>query len=685
MKRRIFSIVVEHRKAVIVFYVVVVAICAYCATLVGVDYDINDYLPEQTASTRALDVMESAYDGGIPNARVMVRDVSVKEAAAYEQRLQDVDGVEDVVWLDDYVSTRIPYELIPDGILETYYKDGNALFSVTIDDDKRIEAVDGMRAVIGDDNAMAGSAVSTAVATTSTVSEIRVISALAVAFVLLVLVLTTTSWIEPVIVLASLGAAVVINSGTHLVFGTVSFVTNAACSILQLGISLDFAVFLLHRFEECRSSTRGAPADMVEALCLSSTSILSSALTVTFGFLALTVMQFLIGPDLGFALAKGMLISVVTVFSFTAALLVACDGAVSRTRHRPFVPSFERFGRVVTRIMVPAAVLCALLPIPSYLASTSGDIDYLYGASHVLGPETRVGADSTAIEEAFGTRDTYALLVPQGDSAAQRELSAELRTLDPVVSVLCMADIVGPAVPDTIVPDRLTEMFDADGWTRMVVTVDAEYEGNATFSLVDEVRAVAESHYPGQWLLAGQGVSTTDLMLSITEDKDTVDLLAVVAVFVVLTIALRSAALPIVLVLVIETAIWVNFSIPYVMHTPVFYIAYLIVSAIQLGATVDYAILLTDRYREERASHPKRESVVRTLTAVTVPILTSGSALTVCGFALGVVSTHGVLSQLGYFLGRGTLLSLVAVLLVLPGLLYAFDGVASRNKRQAKT
>lgn len=376
-------------------------------------------------------------------------------------------------------------------MLETYYKDGNALFSVTIAKEKRITAVDAIRQIIGDDNAMTGSAVSTAVATTSTVNEISTIAMIGVAFVLLVLLLTTTSFAEPFLVLAGLGVAVIINAGSNLMLGEISFVTNAAGSILQLAVSLDYSVFLLHRFAECRQTTTDPKDAMVEALTMSTTSILSSGLTTVIGFLALCLMQFRIGPDLGLALAKGVALSLITVFTFMPALILKTYKIIDKTEHRSFMPSFQGFGRFVSRVMLPMVLVFAILIVPCYLASNANS--FYYGASHIFG------------------------------SATQMELSQALRDIPQVRSILSYVDTVGAAIPEQYLDSGTLSKLNSDSYTRMVLTMDAAYEGDAAFSLVEAVRDAAERYYPGAWYLAGEGVSTYDLMDTVTADMDKVD------------------------------------------------------------------------------------------------------------------------------------------------------------------
>ena len=678
--KKFFKPIVDHPKQIVIIFVIAAIICAFCKQWIKVDYDMNDYLPESSASTKALDLMEEEFDGGIPNARVMIRDVTIPQALLMKQEILAIDGVTDVTWLDNVVSVEEPLVMQDTDTVEAYYKDGNALFSVTIEEEKRIAAVNAIRDLIGDDNAMTGSVVSTAVATQSTVSEVAKIATIAVVFVIVVLLLTTTSWLDAFLVMAGLGVAILINAGTNLIFGEISFVTNAAGNILQLAVSLDYSVFLLHRFTECRQNQPDAKEAMTDALSMSVSSILSSGLTTVIGFLALCIMQFRIGPDLGRALAKGIAISLIVVFVFMPSLILLTYKLEDKLKHKEFMPSFHKLGKAVQKLMLPCVICFTVLIVPAYLASNSNS--FYYGASKLFGPNTQLGADTEAIEDIFGKQDTYVLLVPKEDKALQKTLSDELHKLPEVSSIISYVDTVGMEIPESYLDQTTYEKLCSDHYTRMVISVDTAYEGQETFALVKNIRSIAEKHYPGEWYLAGQGVSTYDLMDTITADMTKVNLIAIGAVLLVLILTLKSITLPVILVLSIETAIWINLSIPYFTDQTIFYIAYLIISSVQLGATVDYAILFTERYKEFRETYGKKDAIVQTVQAVTVSILTSGSVLTVVGFLLGKISTHGLLSQLGYFLGKGTLCSLVIVLFVLPGLLYLLDGVFIKKRKQ---
>ncbi len=677
---KLYRKITARPKIVIILFMVATVICAVLGNFVSVNYDINSYLPSDSPSTVSIDIMNEEFEGGIPNVRVMIRNVTVSQAMEYKERIREVEGVTDVTWLDDSVDIYAPLEVADTDAVESYYKDGAALYSVTLEEEHILDGVDAIRNIIGEENAMSGSAVSTAVATNSTVSEVQKITVVAIAFVLFILILTTDSWAEPIVILIGIGVAVLINKGTNLIFGEISFVSNAAGTILQLAVSLDYFVFLLHRFQECRNEHDDIRDAMVDALCKSASSILSSGLTTVIGFVALCLMRFRIGPDLGVVLAKGVALSLICVFVFMPNLVLSVYKLIDRTKHRQFLPSFDKFSRFISCIMVPFACLLSILVIPSFLASNANS--YYIGDSHIFNEDTTLGKDTASIEEVFGKSDTYVLMIPKGDNQTQLALSDTLKKLPQVRDIISYVDTVGEEIPEGYLDQATHDKLISEHYSRMVIQLDTDYEGDSTFALVEEIRNTAQDFYD-EYYLAGKGVSTYDLMNVVTSDMMKVNLIAIGAVFIVLLLSIKSLTLPVILVLSIETAIWINLSFPYFADQTIFYIAYLIISSIQLGATVDYAILMTDRYLENRSEMPKKQAITATISSCSVSIMTSASIMTVMGFLLGYFSTHGLLAQLGIFIGRGTLCSLAVVMLALPGLLYIFDGVIRRTTKNA--
>ena len=658
---KLYAALTSKPKLILAVFLIAFLVCFVCDNLVSVNYEIADYLPDNTSSTVSLALMTEEFEGGIPNARVMVTNVSIPEALEYKEKLKQVEGVSAVTWLDDATDITVPLSTLDTRTLETYYKHQAALFTVTIDESMDTVAVEGIRNIVGENGALTGKAVSNADTTVNTVAEVNKITAISVGFVFMILLLTTTSWVEPIIVLFGLGMAIILNKGTNLIFGEISFVTNAAGSVLLLAVSLDYSVFLLHRFHECLKEHTDARTALVTALCKSTSSIVSSGLTTIIGFLALALMQFKIGPDLGLALAKGILISLVTVFIFMPSLILCAYKLIIRTYHKPLLSSAQKLGKFISKITFVAVCLFALLIVPAFLGSNSNS--YLYGTSEIFGAGTQYGKDTAAVEEIFG----------QSDTATEKALSDRLHTLPEVTSIISYVDMAGAEIPDAYLDANTLAQLEGELYSRMVLTVNVPFEGEQTFTLIENIRQIAEEYYPGSNYLAGGGVSTYDLMLTITDDMVKVNLIAILAVFLVLLFTMRSLALPFILVLSIETATWLNLSVPYFSDQPVYYLAYLIISAVQLGATVDYAILMTNRYCENRRNMSKKSTLIQTVSDVFVSIITSCSVMIIVGFLMGWISSNGLLAQLGMFIGRGAIFSLIIILFVLPGLLYICD------------
>ena len=678
--------VIRYRKAIMAVFAVITVISAWMFTKVYVDYDLLNYLPKDSPSTRALDFMAEEFEGNVPNARVMIRNVDQKEAKEYKQKLEQIDGVLSVQWVDSMLPLNMPLEVLPDSMVKSYYKDGNALFMLTLDEEKQMEAVPLIYDAIGEDNLLTGTAVNTVVATVNTVQEVMKITVIAILFLIFVLAITTTSWVEPAVVMIGLGVAVVINAGTNLVFGKISFVTNSAGMILQMAVSLDYSVFLIHRFSECKEEADPETA-MLNALKLSTSSILSSGLTTVIGFLALAFMKFLIGADLGMALSKGVAISLITSLIFMPGVILATYKWMEKTQHRDFMPSFRGLGRLVCRVTLPLMIAFVLVIVPSYLASSQNN--YLYGASKIYGTNTRIGSDTEKLVEAFGDNDNYVLMVPRGDRTSEHALIREIEAMPDVSSVLSIEKLMGLAVPGAMLPEGLTAQLQSENYDRIVITAAVPVDGDKAFALIEDIYSACDKYYPGEYYLAGTGVSTHDLKRVVSGDLVKVNFIAIFSVFLILLLTMKNLLLPVILVLTIETAIWVNMSITHFTGASMFYIAYLIISSIQLGATVDYAILFTERYKENRLELgiPPRECVVTTISDTAVSILTSATAVSVMGFLLAAFSTQRIIGQIGLLLGRGTICSLLAVMFVLPGFLMTFDKYVLRTfnlKRRQK-
>lgn len=680
---RLVNGILKYKKSILVFFILATVISLFTSSMVNINYNIMDYLPEEAPSTKALDVMNEEYDKGAANVRVVLKDVSIVDALKYKEKIKKVDGVDDIQWLDDVVNIKEPLELQNQDTIESWYKNNEALFSITVNEDKEESAIDKIGEIIGENGMISGSAVNIVFAQETTEKELIKMMVILIPIILIILFLTTSSWFEPVLFLSTIGIAIIINSGTNLILGEISFVTKAAGSILQLAVSMDYSIFLLHRFSEFRNEGLAVKEAMKEAILKSVSSILSSGLTTVVGFAALIVMKFKIGPDMGFVMLKAICLSLISVLVLLPVLALYCYKLIDKTQHKSFMPKFNKFAKVSYKFRHISIILFLLLLIPCFLAQQNNS--FSYGASEIYSDEsTKIGHDTAAINKEFGKTNPLVLMVPKGDLVSERALCDELENIDKITSITSYAEIVGITIPTEYVPDDTLSQLISDNYSRFIIVANVKVEGDETFALIDEIRNLAYKYYDDSYYFLGESVNTLDLKETIEDDNKKVNAISIIAIMIILLLTFKSLSLPIILVLVIEFSIWSNLTFNYFIGNDVFYIAYLIISSIQLGATIDYAILFTNRYIENRETMNKKEATQATISTTTVSILTSASILATAGIILGEISTNSIIAQLGILVGRGAILSLILVLFVLPALLMLLDKLIAKTTKKNK-
>ncbi|MDR0929721.1 MAG: MMPL family transporter [Oscillospiraceae bacterium] len=671
--RTIVDTLIRRRKAVLLAFLILSLVCGVLFGLVQVNYDLTAYLPEGSMTKSAVSEMRESF-GYYGSARVMVEGVTIPEALAAKARIQAVDGVRAVLWLDDVADALQPLAAQDSATVNAYYRDGAALFQVTFDEDDFAtstgEAIAGIRALGIEGLSLSGSAEESRNMRGVLSSEIGAIFIVVVPFCLLVLFFASSAWVEPLLYLLVLLVSIVLNMGTNAFLPNVSFITHAMAAVLQLAVSLDYSLFLFHRYLEERDAGKDARAAVVSATAQSLRSVLSSALTTVAGFLALTLMRYSIGKDVGIVLAKGIALSLFTVMTLMPVLIYSMRNIIDKTRHRRFMPSFARLGRGMIKLRWVFIALLVLVIVPAYLAS--GQNSYLYGATSGSA-QGDTAPERLAIEARFGVNSPVALLVPTGDIPREAELASALQKLPGVQSVQAISTLVDPALPREMLPTALLSQFESETYSRIVVNLAFSGEGDAMTQTAQAIEAEAERFYPGAWLAAGEPTSLEDIRGSVAQDGARVTGLSILAVALIVALAFKSISVPVLLVALIEGAVLLNMAVPYFTGTPLVYIGYLMISSLQLGATIDYAILTTDRYLGARQSLPPKEAAVSALCAAGPSVLVSTLILSGAGFAEALLSGVPSISAIGLLLGRGALLSGLLVLLVLPPLLALLD------------
>lgn len=671
----LIDFIINKRNWIERIFAIAVILSAIAFCFVKVNYDLSKYLPDNAPSKAGLNVMEEEF--GYPGtARVMVGEVSLYEAKLYKDRIADIDGVNMVSWADTATDVYQSNLFVNYDNIEDYYKDGYAVMDIIFDegdsDPKTHDAIQEIEDITGDKGYLMGSAVQNKSLDETLTREIAIAMVMGVIMIAVILCLTTTSWFEPFLFLFIMGVAIIINMGTNIFLGEISFLTFSTAAILQLAIAMDYSVFLLHSFTRERHAGIEPVQAVANAVRSSVTSILSSGATTIVGFLVLMLMRFKIGFDMGLVLAKGIVISLLTVLLLMPALLLRWGDKIERTAHRSFMPSFEGLGKVVFKVRYGVLILVALLVVPAFTAQNMNQFRYGNGA---LGssPGTKVYEDEQAINTRFGRSNLVLALIPNTNNVTERALTQELQDLKYVKSVTSLAGTLPEGVPEDFLPESLTSQLHTDHYSRMLIYLKTKDESTYAYQCTDEVRSIVESYYPEDSYLVGMTPSTQDIQSIITNDYNFVNVLSLLGVAIVILFTFHSAIIPIVVMIPIEVAIFFNMAMPYLTGDTMIYMGYIIVSCLQLGATVDYSILMTNNYLDARTNLPKKEAAIHAIAQSALSILTSGSILTIVGYGLYYISTVSAIADMGHLVGRGALLSLTLVLFLLPVLLVLSD------------
>lgn len=674
---RVCEAFLHHRRLVVALFLIATIVGICCIPQVKVDYNIMDYLPAESPSTQTLDLMEDTYNSGIPNARLYAEGIDLATANRLSQTLANLPDIEQVMWLGTAVDTRVPLKTQDQETVKAWKSDNGYLFQLTVNDGDAVEGVSSARQAALDAGAtrvsMEGHIVSMADIQSAANREIPFILLLAIVIVAVILTLTATSWFEPVIFLVTIGAAICINMGSNLVMGTISFVSQICGAVMQLAVSMDYAIVLLHTYRRCQRLYDDPIVAMAHAMRKGFPVVLSSAAVTFFGFLSLVFMRFGIGPDMGIVFSKGIVFSFLSVMFLMPCLILMWSKPMERLEHRPFIPPLTRFANVCQKIMVPAAIIICLIAVPCYIAE--GRTDFVYGSASLIAPGSELDHEQIHIDDDFGPEETWALMVPEGHWADEQALIDDIRAMDHVAGVTSYITVAGRAMPVQIAPADQVDQVIQKGWSRIVITTDTGTEGDACFSLVEKVRSAAQQYYGDDYGLTGIGVCVYDMRNTVIEDASRVQLFSAGMIGIVLAVMFRSLSIPFIALFAIKVSIWINLSVPYFTGDTLHYIAYMVLDAVQLGSAVDYAIIYTREYFDRRATYAPREAARSAVKHAGLPIITSSTILLLAGFIVGFISSNQIISQLGFLIGRGAFIAMLMMFLLLPCLLRVFDWV----------
>ncbi len=672
----IVDFIVFKSKWIEKIFAILFIITAICFPFVKVNYDLSQYLPADMPSKQGIDIMEQEF--GYPGtARVMITDVSLYEAKNYKEKIENLKGVDMVTWADSVTDIYQSNLFISYKDIDDYYKDGDAIMDITFvgggGDQSTRDAINQMNDMLGEKGHFGGPAVQDKFLSEVLMKEMVAILGLGVVIILVLLTLATTSWFEPFLFLFVIFVSIVINMESNLIFGTISSITMSVAAVLQLAIAMDYTIILLDNFTKQRLNKE---LSVEEALAIairkSLTPIASAGAAAVVGFLALVLMRYTIGKDIGLVLAKGIAISLVTVVFLTPAFILRWYKIIEKTEHKPFFPSFKKVAETIYKRRFWILGILVILAVPSYFAKEMTDFTY-GGDAMGLSKGTVVYEDAELMNQEFGKSNLLLLMVPNTSNVTEKRLSDEIEDLEYVKYVTSLAATLPEGIPEDFVEGSLTKKLHTEKYARIILSIRTSNESEYAFNCVDEITKITKTHYPEGAYLVGVTPSTKDIKGVIVDDWTNIDKFSLLGVALAIMLAFRSFGLPVVLMIPIQMAIFVNMAVPYLSGTRIMYLGYIVVSCLQLGATIDYSIVMTHHYLTERRETDKVTASILATEMSILPIITSGFILAVAGYGVYFMSSVTAIADLGHMIGRGALFSIFMVIALLPNLLIWAD------------
>ena len=675
--------IVKHRALILIIGVLLIIPSALGYMNTRVNYDILSYLPKDLSTMVGQDILKDDFGkGGF--SFVITEGMTPKQIKETADKIAEVDHVADVVCYDSLTDLNIPREVLPEKVFDAFNKGDSSIMAVFFDDttsaDGTLAAIDEMRRITSKQCFISGmSAVTTDMKHLSD-SESVIYAVIAVILTSAVLVLAMDSFLIPVFFMLSIGLAIVWNLGSNFFLGEISFITQALALVLQLGVTMDYSIFLWHSYKEQQRYFSDHNEAMAHAIAATIVSVVGSSFTTIAGFLAMCFMSFTLGLDLGIVMAKGVVCGVIACVTVLPAMVLVFDRAIERTSHKNLLPEFKRTSAFIMKRSWIFLVAAVVLLIPA--AYGNHNYDVYYNLDSTLPADLDSVVANTKLSEEFDMNSTHLLLVRSDmEAKSARKMVNEIKKTDGVQFALSFDSLVGSAIPEEIIPDSVKSILKSDDWQLMLI--GSEYKV-ATDQATQQIKAINSivSRYDPDGMLIGEAPATQDLIEITDHDFKVVSVLSIAAVFLIIAFTLKSFSLPVILVAVIELAIMINLGLAYYMGTSLPFIASVVIGTIQLGATVDYAILMTTRYRTERSSgKAKKEAVSIALSTSVKSIVTSGLGFFAATVGVAVYSKIGMISSLCVLLSRGALISMAVVIGVLPSMFMVFDGLICRTSK----
>ncbi len=669
--------VVRLRVPILVLTVILLIPAVLGMVSTRVNYDMLTYLPGEIDTVVGQDqLMEEFHKGAF--SFLIFEDMPEKQVAALKQQVERIDHVDTVLWYDSLADLSIPMELLPKDLYRTFNTEHSTMMAVFFDSstsaDETMEAVEQIRAVCGKQCFVSGMTALVVDLRNLCEREEPIYVGLAVLMALIAMLLLLDNYLIPFVFLASIGAMILMNLGTNYFLGEISYITKALSAVLQLAVTMDYSIFLWHGYQEQRSRCSDRLEAMAQAIHNTLTSVVGSSVTTIAGFIALCFMSFTLGRDLGLVMAKGVLLGVIGCVTVLPALILVLDRPLQKLSHRPLILRTGKLAARLVRIFPVFLILFALIVVPALYGYVKANDEVYYDLGRCLPEDINYAVSRSKLSEEFDVASTHMVLVDADLPARQvRAMLSEMEQVDGVKYAVGLESLIGDRIPAEFIPERLTSALRSENLELLLINSRYLPASDAVNAQIDELNAILKRYDPSGKLI-GEAPCMKDMISISGHDFQVVTAVSVAAIFLIILFVEKSLTLPLILIAVIEVGIFINLGLPHYLGSSMSFITPICISTIQLGATVDYAILMTTRYKAERVGGKDRKAAVTTALAASIPsILVSGTGLFAATFGVALYSDVEIISSMCMLMARGAVISMLLVILILPAMLLLFD------------
>lgn len=677
--------IVKNRVLILIISLALMIPSVFGMLNTRINYDMLNYLPDDMDTVIGQDTLKKDFGKGAFSF-IIVEDMPAKDVAALKEKIEAVDHVDTVLWYDSLADLSVPMELLPDKLYDAFNQGNATMMAVFFDsatsEDVTMDAIRDIRDIAGKQCFVSGMSALVTDLKDLCEQEEPIYVALAVACACAAMMLLLDGWLVPFVFLASIGMCIVFNLGSNYFFGEISYITKALSAVLQLAVTMDYSIFLWHSYNEQLQQNSDHNEAMAVAIHETFASVIGSSITTIAGFIALCFMSFTLGRDLGIVMAKGVLLGVIGCVTILPSMVLLLDKPLQKTRHKSLIPDMGGFAKGVCKHFPVFLVIFALLIAPAYYGYDKTNDEVYYDMGQCLPEDIDYVIANSKLAEDFDISSTHMLLVDASlPTRDVRDMIDEMEQVDGVKYVLSLESVVGPLVPEDILPDSVRSLLNDGQWELMLINSEYKVASDAVSDQLDSLNAILKK-YDDTGMLIGEAPCMKDMIDTTDHDFQVVNAVSIVAIFVIIALVEKSISLPFVLIAVIELAVFINLGLPHYFGQSLPFIAPICISTIQLGATVDYAILMTTRYKSERLNGNERKAAVYTALRTSAPsVIVSGLGLFAATFGVAVYSNIDIVGSMCMLMARGAIISVVLVLLVLPALLILCDGIICRTTK----